>query len=208
MPTFLVSLVIGLVPVALCGWRWRARARKASTLRRSGAVLFGVVAWISFAMAVYMLAFAEGDRRARNAAIRRESAGGRNGLAALISGERAYFGEKDRYAPTFAEVGFETWPDDPFTYALGKELHRGDGRPPIDPVERCRFSGTWPDGTPLAPGLFGTCPDCHVAALAVNVTARGETICWSAATVERRGPDGITVPARQVVYEPSREKAQ
>lgn len=112
-------------------------------------------------------------------------------LKTVLSNERAFFAEKDRYAATFAELGFEPDADRHFSYFLSDaEVLR--------PLER---QGPFPLATLPAvlgghrAGVHGTCPDaCFVVALCAGRSAEGHLEVWSVSSADRAA-DGHHVPA-------------
>jgi hypothetical protein len=114
-------------------------------------------------------------------------------LKNVSSNERSYFEGKDRYATTFAEMGFEPDADRHFTYFLSD-------REVLRPVKR---QGPFPVAT-VPPvlgghraGVFGTCPDaCFVVAVCAGRSAEGHLEVWSVSSAIRES-GGHEVPAGQ-----------
>ena len=137
----------------------------------------------------------------------------RTNLKAFAIASRSYFEAHQQYTPVLSELQFAPERGNRYAYFAGPGTQEDrskavSARAPGDTqvgVDLYRYVGMAPVTARevpqklaggVAPGVFGSCPDCGIVAVCVGTIDNDATLdVWSVSTAERRGPQGEPIPA-------------
>ena len=137
----------------------------------------------------------------------------RTNLKVLATASRGYFQEHQKHTSVLQDLGFAPERGNRYAYfagpgtqedrsmlqatrspgdtQVGVDLHRFPGVAAVTEAQvPARLAGD------VAPGVFGTCPDCNLVAVCVGNIDNDKVLdVWSVSLAERRGPSGDPIPA-------------
>lgn len=127
-------------------------------------------------------------------------------LKGVITAEKAYFAEYDRYSPFIEEIGFQPERGNRYLYALAAdgtlatqplrpstEKHTGVHSDPRHSLSDAALEAKVPDALWDEVGLQGECPKCDITVIAVsNLDKDADVDVWSIST-RARIIDGVSV---------------
>ena len=114
-------------------------------------------------------------------------------LRAIVTAERAYFGEYDRFSSKLSEVGFSVEPGNRYQYRLGTgpfgEEAIGVDAQKVPGAKSADYDAALPAELRAKLGVKGTCPQCELTVTCVgNVDSDDAYDVWSVTlTAEKNG---------------------